>query len=74
MPKEAKESLLDEVEAMLSKMTPKDLQNSLQIMYGGRFDFFSHDPAEILLFFIRGLKKSGFFQFAKIIEGLRGRQ
>ena len=67
-----KEYLMDEVSDMLDKMSQDTFVKSLREIYP-KYDATKFLPVEHLTNFIAGLKSTGFFEFVKFIEAIRGR-
>ena len=68
---ENNEYLIDEISAMLDKLTKQKFILSLQLLYKN-FSPNSENPLEALMLFIRGLKKNDFFKFVDFVKELNG--
>ena len=65
------EYLIDEISAMLGKISVDAYTDSLGILYD-RYEHKKYTSIKNLLNFISGLRKTDFFVFSQFVEGIRG--
>lgn len=61
-----KELLIEEVSALLDKLSPSKLMRIIQIL----FDGYEKNPLKIIVLLIQGLKKNNYFLFVDFIKVL----
>lgn len=71
LPDKSSALLIDEIESILDKVPRGFLKSCLGIMYGDKFDISIYSPIDVLLLFIRGIKKNNFFLFVEYIRAFR---
>lgn len=70
LPEQEELYLIDEIEGMVGRMhSGRTLVKAVDIMYP-RKELDVHNPLEMLLLFIQGLKENEFFYYAKFINGI----
>lgn len=69
LPEKDEEYLIDEMEAILDKITPDIFTQSLRLL---KKDFSKKNGLEILTLFMSGLRENGFFEYVHFIRGLNG--
>ena len=62
--------MIDEVYMILDQIPRLNFLQSMQILYKG-FLAEKYNPIEIVVLFIRGMKKNDFFTFSDFIKGLK---
>ena len=70
LPEKDSEYLIDEVDRMLDKIEVEKFLESLAIMFPKK-DFSKLPDVELLVWFIKGLKQSNFFEYANFVKGLK---
>jgi hypothetical protein len=69
LPEKDEEFLIDEMDAILDKITPEIFTQSLRLL---KKDFSKMGGIEVLTLFISGLKENDFFEYVHFIKGLNG--
>lgn len=70
LPEKDSEFLIDEVDSMLDKMSVEKFLESLALMFPKK-DFSKLPDVELLVWFIKGLKQSNFFEYANFVKGIK---
>ena len=69
LPEKEEEYLIDEVDAIIDKITPEALTISMKTL---KKDFLGKQGIQILTLFIQGLRENDFFEYVHFIRGLNG--